>query len=45
VIIINKEEERGCKEIELWGNKVTLYWKESKDKKKNMVGIWTITSR
>lgn len=31
---INKEEKRGCKEIELWGNKVTLYWKESKDKKK-----------
>jgi len=31
---INKEVKRGCKEIELWGNKVTLYWKKSKDKKK-----------
>ena len=34
VIEMEKKEKRGCKEIELWGNKVTLYWKESKDKKK-----------
>ena len=31
---VDKNLERGCKKIELWGHKVTLYWRPSKEKDK-----------
>lgn len=33
---VDENQERGCKEIMLWGHKVTLYWRPSKEKEEKL---------